>query len=323
MHVVPEELKDCSSLLDYILKVCDAEEIRDVLFLGDQHHTHSVVRLEVLHWWRNAFIALKTHGIKAICLVGNHDQASPGSSIHAMEAYMGMPNVQVVHSPTVINAVALIPYIHTEKEFLEQVKRFESTDARVPGSPPTLICHQTFNGSQYEGGFLASDGFDPNLLSQELVISGHIHTGQEFGRVWYPGSPRWRTLSDADTDRAIWKLEFSAGQLVDRVPYSTAGVCRMIRRLVDTPKDPVQVELVEGIDWRVDIKGPPAWCEQRLELFKGKAKVRCFPEAVALPTVRESEGVPAAFRKFMAAYTPKGGTPLSELADLVKERVHV
>lgn len=309
MHVVPEELEDCSKLLEHVLEVAKAEDLHEVWFSGDQHHTHAVVRLEVMHWWKNAFTALRKAGLEVTCLVGNHDQLSPGSPIHAMMAYDG---VNVVDRPQGRDGILMLPYFHTQEEFLAA--------ANVPGTK-TLVCHQTFDGSTYENGFLASDGFDPNLLQQELVISGHIHTGQEFGKVWYVGAPRWRTLSDANVERAVWALEFQDGALVSRKPYSTGEVCRQIRFLEDSPKKPVQLPLDLRHQWRVDVKGPADWCQKRkLELAAAGARVRVFPTQVSqLGRVRESEGIEQAFRSFMGAYTAKHGTPGTVLEAMVKE----
>lgn len=329
MHVVPEELEDCSKLVTYVKQVCETEEIREVWFSGDQHHTHNVIRLEVLHWWRAAFKALRDAGIKVVCLVGNHDQSSPGSTMHAMMAYDTLPGVKIVDQPTVVHNVLLLPYYHEQKEFVEACRQHGPVvSAYSPdeiGGCPTVFCHQTFDGSTYENGFLASDGFDPNLITQELVISGHIHTGQEFGKVWYVGAPRWRSLSDANVERAVWVLEFEDGRLINRKPYSTGDVCRQIKHVEDTPDHPVQLPLDARHQWRIDIKGSVDWCQARkLELGAAGARVRSFPDQVSTAgRVRESEGIDKAFRSFLDSFQSKFGTDRTTLENMAKERLNV
>lgn len=333
MHAVPEELDDCNKVIQLILELALADDrLRDVWFLGDQHHTHAVMRLEVLHWWRTAFKALTQQGLRVTCLVGNHDQASPGSNIHAMAAYGGS-GVTVVDKPTVVSGVLLLPYYHNQDEFLAACREYSMREPPPPGwirTDPdpvrsrTVVCHQTFDGSTYENGFPASDGFDPNLVPQELIISGHIHTAQEYGKVWYPGAPRWRSLNDANVERAVWKVEFEKnGQLVDRLPFGTGAVCRRIFHMDDTPEKPVELPLNPQHQWRIDIKGPPAWCQERKGLLQAAgARIRTFPTRTgAANRVRESEGVDRAFKKFLEHYQPKHGTSIEVLSGLVKERL--
>lgn len=313
LHVVPEELADCDSLLGHVLSVAAQEDVKEVWFTGDQHHTHAVLRLEVLHWWKNAFTALHKAGLKAVALVGNHDQMSPGSHINAMMAY-DQKLVTVIDRPTVRHGVLMVPYVHTQEEFTQAVKT-EATKI--------VFCHQTFNGATYENGFLASDGFDLNLVPQDTIISGHIHASQEFGKVWYVGSPRWRSLSDANQDRAIWLLNIEEGHMTSRTPYDTSGVCRMIKHVLDTEDSPVALPLDLRHQWRVDIKGSEGWCQKRkVELSAAGARVRVFRDAVSTEgKVRESEGVDAAFKSFLSAFQPKYGTPTATLEALAKERL--
>lgn len=334
LHAVPDELDDCNKLLQHILTICRTEEITEVWWTGDQTHTHAVLRLEVLHWLKVATKALKNEGINSVFLVGNHDQASPGQPIHSMMALEYNPGVKVIDTPTVHRGVLFVPYMHDEKEFVEACNKFTQREYSAYDSghgngywigPKTLFCHQTFSGATYENGFYANDGFDPNLVPQELVISGHIHTGQEFGKVWYVGAPRWRSLSDANVERAVWVLEFEAdGQLIDRRPYSTGSVCRQIKHLDDTPDAPVRLPLDPAHQWRIDIKGPVEWCQARKTQLKAAgARIRTFPDQVKTARVRESEGVEKAFRTFLGAYQAKHGTSRETLEAMAKERLSV
>lgn len=318
-HAVPDELDDCSRLIEFIIDVCRTNDVREVLFLGDQHHTHAILRLEVMNFWRTAFTALRSAGLRVACLVGNHDQASPGSSINAMAAYQGL--VEVIDRPKTVKGIMFLPYYHDQAEFLEACRGQDGGLFK----PKTVICHQTFDGSTYENGFLASDGFDPNLVPQELIISGHIHTAQEFGKVWYLGAPRWRTLSDANTERALWVVEFNEGRLVKRTPFDTGVVCKQIKHVIDTEEKPVSIPLDPRHQWRVDVKGSESWCNVRkIALTAPGVRVRVFPDqASRLGQVRESEGIEKAFRSFMGCFEPIHGTDRALLDTMVKERLKV
>lgn len=334
MHVVPSELDDCNKLLSFIIEVCRNGDISEVWFAGDQHHTHAVVRLEVIHWWMNAFTRLRMEGIRCICLVGNHDQLYPGSNINVMEIYRGLKSasVDVIDRPSVRDDVLLIPYCQDEEEFRKAcvINKYYIEEEDWRGSKqehgcPTVFCHQTFDGSTYENGFPAHDGFQIDEIPQERIISGHIHTGQEFGKVWYIGAPRWRNLNDANVSRAIWKLTFDRGRLVDRKPFGTASVCRQILHLVDTEAKPVELPLQPNVDYRIDIKGSKEWCQVRKAALKtAGAKVRTFPTLnKAGSKVKESDGIAAAFRRYLDIYDPKNGTDKELLLNMGRERLNV
>jgi len=55
-HVVVDELEECRRLVDAIRAFALNQKATRVVFLGDQTHNHSTARLEVLHFWRQAFL---------------------------------------------------------------------------------------------------------------------------------------------------------------------------------------------------------------------------------------------------------------------------
>lgn len=318
VHAVAEELDDCESLLHYIIDICIGQDIGEVWFSGDQHHNHNVIDLKVVNWWMSAIYRMKNNGIDPVFLVGNHDQSSPGSGLHAMSIYEDIPLVTVVSLPTIRHGVLMIPYVHNEDSFRALCQQYANT--------PTVFCHQTFNGSVYENGIYAKDGFDPDAIPQELVISGHIHTGQRFGKVWYVGSPRWRTLSDANVIRSLWEIHIDDnGTVQESISYSTAEVCRQIIHREDTEEHPVELLLDPRHQWRIDILGTPEWCEARKTAFQiAGARVRTFPTQVSTKgMVRESDGIENAFQSFLKLYQPKNGTPLETLERMARERLKV
>lgn len=319
MHVVPDELKDADALLGLIRKTAEEHKATHVWFTGDQHHTHSVIRVEVMNWWRSAFKSLASMDLKSVALVGNHDQHNPGSPVHAMKAYENMDDVHVVDFPQLIEpGVLAVPYVHTEAEFIEACKKFSS--AKV------VFCHQTFDGAKYENGFFAPDGFDAKKLPQDFVISGHIHSQMEFDKVWYVGSPRWRNLGDANQDRHIWLVEFNDnGEIVSRTGIYTGEVCRRFHHLIDTPDSPVDVSVIQKPHrYHVDIKGPADFCHARKSVLKAAgARVRTFPEHVSTREIKESDGIDVAFDKFLNVFVAKNGTDASILKEMAKERLSV
>jgi predicted phosphodiesterase len=316
VHATPSELDECGRLMELVLHWAKAEKVDAVVLLGDQYHTHSVVHLPVMAFWDRWFRVLAAEDIDVIALVGNHDRSgvrdSPEHALMLHEA----PNVTVVEDLYVRGGVLFLPYMASKDAFVALAQdHAESTSA--------LVCHQTFNGAVFENGFEIPDGVDPNLVPQRSIISGHIHKPQRVGKVWYPGAPRWRSVSDANTERALWVVEHADdGTVTDTVPFTTAGACTPIVLLEDRPESPAQAprgpcRLV------VDVYGPPDWVEARKKVWAGKdgVRVRLFPDAVKGPRVKESDGVPVALRKYLTEVQPKHGTAPQELARMAEERI--
>lgn len=307
-HAEPSDLADCQRLADYIVELAKKHDAT-VLFTGDQYHTHAIIHAEVQKFWFDFYRRLG----KSISLVGNHDK--PGSASSKATAMLAhVDHTEVISEPVAFKGVLFMPYMHEAADFVAVANQYPNIK--------TIICHQTFDGSRYENGFYAEGGVDLNLIPQKNVISGHIHTPQKVGKVWYVGAPRWRILTDANVDRAIWYVEIVDGEIVETIPYDTGKVCRQIRTLVDTEADPVQITLDPQHEWRVDIHGTAAWIEQRVPLFKGMgAKVRTFKAELEAPKVRESEGVDVAFSKWASGYKAQHGTDNTTLISMLKERV--
>jgi DNA repair exonuclease SbcCD nuclease subunit len=325
-HVTPDALDDCKALVDLIISTA-LEHKAIVVLLGDQYHTHSVIRLEVLHFWKQFFYELIRNNIPCIALVGNHDMMGNGTSdIYSMIAHDSYCYV-VNHQGYDRNGVFFIGYLDDKEWFVNMCKDYNKTK--------TVVCHQTFTypnynetglGARYENGFFAMDGINPDEIPQDLIISGHIHTPQQFGKVWYVGAPRWRIHTDANTERAIWVMKFdNIGKLLESHRIDTGKVCRKIINLTDTPQCPYDPEMVtDKDDWRVDIKGSPEWCFTREKEWKKMGvKVRTFPEQAYVPKVRESDGIDVAFGKYLDGYAPKFGTDNEAFKKLVKERLNV
>jgi DNA repair exonuclease SbcCD nuclease subunit len=314
-HATPEELDDCNALMDFVETTALREHVDEVCLMGDQHHTHAIIRAEVMAFYRTRFkdwAAAKSWN--TVALVGNHDYAGEGQLVHSMMIYDDI--IHVVETPMLVDGRLYMPYYADREQFV--------LDAQNCGGK-TLICHQTFAGSMYENGFYAQDGVNPDVFPQEAIISGHIHTPQWFGKVCYIGAPRWRSRDDANIDRNIWLYEFAAdGAVVGRQGFSTNPVCRQIRSVLDTPDMPFDGVLDPSVDWRIDIQGPADFVERRKARFQiPGVKVRTFKTDKVVVRVKESEGIGNAFRTYLSNYTPKAGTPRDLLSKMAQERLHV
>ncbi len=328
-HAVLEELDECRRLFEYVEKVAAEQKVTEIVILGDLNNTHNVVRVEVMNFWLKTLRRLgKVAFTKA--LVGNHDYAGEGSEHHSLAIYDGdgygndeMPGVEIVDRPVWEFERLYLPYYPVSKhdEFVKTCN--DPKTPFVPSHGNLLFCHQAFVGSKLDNGFFAPDAVDPNLLPQKLVISGHIHSPQRVGKVIYVGSPRWRTMDDANKDRSIRLFEIdNDGNLVSDTPFPTNTVCREIRRAIDTPEHPVVIPAGDRARWYIDVRGPADWVEERKKAFSGtNARIRTFKTTAQTVRVRESEGIAVAFNRFLGGYAAQ--VPMEVLQKMAKERLHV
>lgn len=290
-----------------VARVEQERGVDETVIMGDLHHTHNVIRAEVMAFWMKFVRGRKL-------LVGNHDYAGEGSDIHALMAYQD--RATVIDRPALSDDnVLFMPYYADRTKFVEDANALAGR---------TLVCHQTFSGASYENGFKAEDGVDPDLFSHDEIVSGHIHTPQSFGKVTYVGAPRWRTLSDANVDRSIWLYDFDdSGRVVSKAAIDTGDTCRQIRYIQLTPESPLLPKYLDPKhDWRIDVRGPTDFVEQWLKvLAPAGVRVRAFRTDKPTALVRESEGIDKAFDTYLTNWVARHGTDVEKLRTMAKERL--
>lgn len=322
-HATVDALKEMYSLIDFIEDVIITTKPDNVVLLGDQYHTHAVIHLGVMTFWSDAFRQLMTAGqsqdppvdIKqpnVYAMVGNHDMSGVSNSREtSMSAHAFM--VKVLSDPKVIQGILYVPYQADNQKFVDICNKYPTK---------TVVCHQSFAGAAFDNGFYDPHGIDPNLIVQEQIISGHIHKPQSFGKVWYPGAPRWRTVGDANTQRAIWLVEHDEeGRIVSQKAFDTSACCRSIHLLEDRPGSPAVIP-TGNVSVIVDIYGPKEHVALRKdELEQSGARVRTFPDTEKIIKVKESDGIAVAFKSFVDNHKTKNGTPPTSIWEMAKERV--
>lgn len=325
MHVTVEELADSQALMNGVLGLVDEHDPDAVVFLGDQHHNHAIVRVEVTDFWLKNLKRLNGLNGPPYLILGNHDRPNDAAtSAHALQPYQHLAHV--VDRPHLLHpdGIWLLPYFHDREAMAKEAQSLTPKKAAV--------CHQTFDGSKYENGFYAPDGIDPALVGFPFVISGHIHTMQEVhwsgGLVRYIGSPRWRTLSDANVSKcvALWDTDTNETALFD-----TSEWCSPISEsTVDNSTDLTKVPFAQNPTTRhhFDAVAPKVEIDElvgKLKLTFPRCRVRPFPTDTSGPRnkVSETEGVFNALRRFIDTYKPPHGTDPTLLRKLIAERLHV
>jgi hypothetical protein len=127
------------------------------------------------------------------------------------------------------------------------------------------VCHQTFDGSQYENGFYSEGGINVALVSKfEQVISGHIHKTQKFANIFYPGTPRWDSISDANENKAIWLFSDDGSSEA----ISTREVCRPLLS-IEVNEGEELPKIDAGARTHVKLVGSSAWIASVSKELKG------------------------------------------------------
>lgn len=272
-HIRPSNIEEADRLMAFVKEIVIGGKIDRLEILGDLFHTHAVIRLEVLLFW-NKWLQVFSDIVQTVVLVGNHDMSGDDHFRgHSLTVFKRMQNanLKIIDTPTTIGNFGYLPYIHSNEDFTSAARRLNGKQAKI------LVCHTTFGGSQYDNGFYAPGGVNPDEIPFETIISGHIHKEQVIagGKVDYPGTPKWDTASDANEQKGVWLYEHddATGKVLQRDRISTAHVCTPIVSFVWHEGQP-EPDIPEGARATVELIGSSTWIEKTKAKIKGKVSVR-------------------------------------------------
>lgn len=272
-HVKPNNIEESHRLIEFVVKTAIDHKVDRIELMGDLFHTHNVMHLSVIEFWDNAIMILSKI-CHLVILVGNHDQSGDYTkSYNALTIFskrFAQANVDIIQTPQIRDNYVYMPYMHNKEEFVMSANSLADQGGTV------LVAHQTFTGSKYENGMYAPDGLDPDLLSAKFIhlISGHIHTEQDFGRVIYPGTARWDTVSDANRRKGIWVYDHDDdGTILSAQFISTHDVCSPIIS-IEWREGEVEPTFQENSRTSVELIGSSIWVNAQKLKLKGKVAVR-------------------------------------------------
>jgi DNA repair exonuclease SbcCD nuclease subunit len=278
-HLQINNLKDCEKLIDFIVKIAKENNVSTIVFLGDLFHTHGVIRIEVFDFWKKTFKRIQKQ-YDVIALVGNHDMILGQSKNAGLNSVSLLDeqykyNINIIDVPTEIDNIGYMPYYEDCKSFLEDCKYLYEQ-----GVTGCLIAHQTFTGAQYENGFFSEEGIDPALVPQQEIISGHIHKSQQVGKCFYPGTPKWDTMADANQPKGIWVFEHEdTGAVKSKKFFSTENIVTPITSYEVKEGEELPALNPDARNYVV-LEGKTAWINKVKKELKGKANVKVKPTDV-------------------------------------------
>ena len=194
MHLKISRFNESVELLRWVDSVIRDTSPDLVVNLGDTFDTHAVLRSEILHEFIE-HVKRNSH-VRYVYVLGNHDMFKPNdSTYHALRPFKKLiKNLTVVDEPLHDKqlGISFVPYIHDHSEFPLNTERI-------------CVAHQTFIGADY-GYYRPDVGVDADKLASDIVVSGHVHKRQSFGKVVYPGTPVAVDMNDVDQQKGLMLL---------------------------------------------------------------------------------------------------------------------
>jgi DNA repair exonuclease SbcCD nuclease subunit len=265
-HITVSNLAESDKLLSFIQLSAVDKGADSIIFMGDQFHTHSLIRVEVQQFWKR-WLDILSSKFTIYALVGNHDMKmvlGQRKEENAMDVFKSIRRVHIIDEPVVIDGIGMCPYIIDHHNFKEHVKHLDSK---------ILFAHQTFLGATFDNGFYAPEAVDIQELPFDQIISGHIHEEQTIGKCHYVGTPKWDGLSDANKDKGIWVFDFKDGIISNKEFISSKAVLQpIVKHVVNEGEDVPKITDNERV--YLELRGSAAWITKLKKKYKGIANIK-------------------------------------------------
>jgi len=220
-----------------------------VVNLGDTFDSHAVIRSEIMKIFKDHVTEITSASIPYTYVLGNHDMSKPtDSKYHALQAF-NIPGMRIIDTPEHdrIAGISFVPYIHNFNEFPLETQ-------------PICIAHQQFIGCDY--GYHRPDiGTDADKVSANIIISGHIHKRQMFGKVIYPGTPFAQGVNDINQDKGVMLFDTSSYECTffDSPLPRYRGMKFEMSSSFGVPEMHIQIKAnLTNDNWVIDMSGPSA-----------------------------------------------------------------
>jgi DNA repair exonuclease SbcCD nuclease subunit len=314
MHVQISNLEESQRLIDFVCSKSLENKVQTIIFLGDQFHNHSVLRLEVIDFWRKAALQLAKSAFEVVFLVGNHDICGDKQKERLMsgnDILEGISGLTICNRPMKISGIDFVPFTSDKEQFVKECLELNNGEIGK-----TVICHQTFNGAQYENGFFAPDGIEPSVVPQSLIISGHVHSSSKFSKVFYVGSPRWMSMNDANSKKHIALVDFDNGQAKKVDLISTEEVCTPI--LSFTIKEGEDLPRLKESDRNyVELVGSTAWISKTKKKLPFNTNFKVSPTDRVVSKTERKKGL--SLTEFLDTFSLGCGIDKAEVLTAFKE----
>jgi len=191
-HLKISRFDKCISFLNWINNQIAKHKPDMVINLGDTFDNHAVLRSEILGEFRqHVDFVVNELKIPYYYILGNHDFFKPkDNKYHALQSYIGLyDDFVIVDKRMDIDNITMVPFMANLDDFPKDTLEI-------------CIAHQTFIGADYSY-HRPEAGVNADHVAAKVIISGHVHKKQSFGKVIYPGTPYAHNVNDIDMVKGI------------------------------------------------------------------------------------------------------------------------
>jgi hypothetical protein len=215
----------------------DANNIKEIVHLGDLMDRRKYVNFETLKYVRENFVQpLADRGVTVHVMLGNHDVYYKNTNaVNSIRELFGdTPNFKVYETFADVKIAdmqfAVIPWIcpDNQQQFEQFIRSSTSTVA---------LGHLELQGFEVLRGVRSEEGFDKKQFEKfETVYSGHYHQKNDDGHVFYLGTHYDMTFADVDERKGFHVFETS-----NRTVEFVHNPLKMFHRIVYDDTDEVVV----------------------------------------------------------------------------------
>ena len=185
--------------------------IKTLIHLGDVVDRRKYINYRIAHNFRHKFLQrLWDEKIDTHIIIGNHDIYFRNTNkINAVQELCTTPDGQhepwIYEEPKVVDfdglKLLMLPWINSENEE-HSLKTLDTAQADI------LIAHLDLNGFFMGDGIRQMHGYDKKIVQRfEKTYSGHFHTKNDDGQIFYLGSQYEMTWADYNKQKGFHILD--------------------------------------------------------------------------------------------------------------------
>ena len=221
--------QDCEDFIDWFIDQAKANGCETCIFCGDWNHNRNSLNLTTMDAGIRALEKLGASFDKFYMFAGNHDlYYKDKRDVKSTEFARHIPGVTVVDDITVIEDVALIPWLVGD-----EWKRVQKLQAKyVFGHFELPSFYMNAMVQMPDHGELKAEHF----VNQEYVFSGHFHKRQKQGKIHYIGNAFPHNYADTwDDERGMMILDRANNAEPEYINWNDCPKYRTIKlsKLID------------------------------------------------------------------------------------------
>lgn len=198
-----------------------------------------------------------------LCYTGNHDTDSAHhtslSLIQELPQYGALKNVTFVTSPRLIKWGDLRAYVMPWRKDYDPVRR----DCDV------IFFHDSVSGFRHDNGMpiRQDEGVPKNFFRGQLAVSGHLHTPQRTGNIWYPGTGAQLSFGEHPRKMLFFGEKLRSGVRITGKPFEPPWTLRKVKYDAHEPPTCDAPNTYYSLDISADKPGPK-WMSENPNVVK-------------------------------------------------------